>query len=213
MDTKTILGISIAAILAISVVSVSAFPNALAKQESQPDFVAELQGKQQTVPEERGGGHGKAYFWFTEKDTGDGNEPALTYKIQVSKNLYITDAKGNGDLLNKIHLHNNSTGQAGPHVLNIFGLPAEDDIDLVVDANARTFEGIWDDGDKNFDAVGNSNRQAGDSVSLNDEDPLTGNIPLEELCEGNLYVNIHSVKHGPGALRGQITPTSADVCD
>jgi len=211
---KTVLGLSIAAVMAIFVVSVSTMPDAFAKQEPQPDFVAKLQGKQQTVPEERGGGHGKASFWLTEV----AGEPALQYKIEVSKNLYIEGAKGTGDLITKIHLHLQDPGTAGPHVLNIFGAPSEDDDHLVVDAKARTFSGTWDDADENFAAVdldGNPNnphvREGGDSVALNDFDSLTGQIPLDGLCDGKLYVNIHSEKHGPGALRGQIMPTSG-VC-
>lgn len=198
-NKKTVLGLSIAAILAISVVSISTMPNAFAKQEPQPDFVAKLQGKQQTVPEEKGSGHGKAMFWFT--DSGD-----LAYTIKVSKNLVVSwdgkSSKGNSDEVTKIHLHNNIPGQAGPHVLNIFGLPSEDDLDLDVDVNARTFTGIWDDGDAN------------DLLPLgpspNDSIPLSE--ALDELCKGNLYVNLHSENHGPGALRGQIIPTS-DACE
>jgi len=205
-NRKTVLGLSIAAIMAISVVSLSTLPDAFAKQEPQPDFVAKLQGKQQTVPEERGGGHGKASFWLTEVE----GEPALQYKIEVSKNLYIEGAKGTGDLITKIHLHLQDPGTAGPHVLNIFGAPSEDDDHLVVDAKARTFSGIWDDGDA-FD-VGTDGRTPNDSVALNVFDTLTGQVPLDGLCDGKLYVNIHSEKHGPGALRGQIMSTS-DVCE
>ena len=202
------LGLSVAALLAISIVSITTLPDAFAKKQETPDFEAKLQGKQQTVPEERGTGHGKASFWFTEIE----GEPALKYTIQVSKNLAVTwegeTSKGNGDPITKIHLHNQIPGIAGPHVLNIFGAPSEDDEHLVVDVDARTFSGIWDDDDQNLSAVGNSERQGGDSVALNDYDSLTGAIPLDELCAGNLYVNLHSENHGPGALRGQIIPTS-----
>jgi len=89
---------------------------------------------------------------------------------------------------------------------------------LVVDVDARTFSGIWDDLDENLSAVDPDmdptnppTRDGGDSVALNDYDSLTGAIPLVELCAGNLYVNLHSENHGPGALRGQIIPTS-DAC-
>jgi len=205
-NNNTVLGLSIAAILAISIVSVTALPDAFAKQVPAPDFEAKLQGKQQTVPEERGGGHGKASFWLIE----EANEPALQYTIEVSKNLYIEEAKGTGDLITKIHLHSQDPGVAGPHVLNIFGAPSEDDKHLTVDKDARTFSGIWDDGDA-FD-VGSNGRTPNDSVALNDFDTLTGQIPLDGLCDGKLYVNIHSEKHGPGALRGQIISIS-DACE
>lgn len=197
--TKPILGISIGVILTISIVFTTGNPDAFAKQEPQPDFVAKLQGKQQTVPEERGGGHGKAHFWFT--NSGD-----LAYYIEVSKNLTITwdekSSTGNGDEITKIHLHNQKPGTAGPHVLNIFGLPSEDDDQLEVDVDARTFVGIWDDGDANdLPPVG---------PSPNDSIPLSN--AMEALCDGDLYVNVHSEKHGPGVLRGQIIPTS-DACE
>lgn len=187
--------------------SISAFPEVNAKQEPEPDFIAKLQGKQQTVPEERGGGHGKAYFWLTEVE----GEPALMYVIKVSKNLYIEEANGTGDLLTKIHLHNQVLGTAGFHVLNIFGAPSQDDDHLIVDANARTFLGVWDDEDAHDLGISGV-RDGPDSVALNDVDSFSGNTPLQELCDGNLYVNIHSENHGPGALRGQIIPTS-NACD
>ena len=110
-------------------------------------------------------------------------------------------SKGNGDQITKIHLHNNVPGQAGPHVLNIFGLPSEDDGDLQVDVDARTFSGIWDDGD--------ANDLLPSGPSPNDSIELTA--VLDELCAGNLYVNLHTADHGSGALRGQIIPTS-DAC-
>ena len=196
--TSMFLGLSIAALLAVSIISINV-TDAFAKQTPAPDFEAKLQGKQQTVPEERGGGHGKALFWFTE--SGD-----LAYSIAVSKNLSVTwdgqTSKGNGDPITKIHLHQNEPGKAGPHVLNVFGAPSEDDDDLHVDVDARTFTGIWDDGDANdLLPVGPS---PNDSIALSDA--------MGALCSGNLYVNIHSENHGTGALRGQIIPTS-DACE
>ena len=176
--TNTVLGLSIAALLAISIVSITTLPDAFAKKQPTPDFEAKLQGKQQTVPEERGTGHGKASFWFTEN--GD-----LAYTIEVSKNFAVTwngeTSKGNGDPITKIHLHNQVPGQAGPHVLNIFGLPSEDDGNLDVDVDARTFSGIWDDLDANdLNPPGPS---PNDSIALSDA--------MDELLACNLYVNLH----------------------
>lgn len=196
---KSLLGVSVAMILAISVVAISA-QEVNAKQGPEPDFEAKLQGFQQTVPTEKGTGHGKAKFWLVEDGT------ALKYEIELSNNYIVTwngqTSKGNGgDTITKIHLHNNVPGVAGPHVLNIFGAPSEDDADLNVDVDARTFTGKWDDGDANdLPPAGPS---PNDSVAFSDK--------KSELCAGNLYVNIHSVEHGPGTLRGQIIPVS-DAC-
>ena len=74
--------ISIAEILAISVVSVIDLTDAFAKKSPTPDFEAKLQGKQQTVPEERGTGHGKASFWFTEINGEDNPDIADKYKVE-----------------------------------------------------------------------------------------------------------------------------------
>lgn len=204
MNTKTITISAIAAILVFSVALTSELSPAKAEKDS-PDFEAKLQGFQQTVPTEKGTGHGKAQFWFTD------DKDALVYEIEVSKNYIVTwngqTSKGSGgDTITKIHLHNNEPGEAGPHVLNIFGAPSEDDGDLFVDVNKRTFAGTWDDGDANDLAP--PGRSPNDSVKFTQVDPLSGNTPKDELCAGNLYVNIHSGEHGPGALRGQIIPSS-----
>ena len=197
---KSLLGVSIAMILAISIVAISTAEDVIAKQGPESDFEAKLQGFQQTVPTEKGTGHGKAKFWFV--DGGD----ALKYEINLSNNYIVTwngeTSKGSGgDTITKIHLHDNVPGVAGPHVLNVFGAPSEDDDDLDVDVDTRTFTGKWDDGDANdLDPPGPS---PNDSVTFSDK--------ISELCDGNLYVNIHSVEHGPGTLRGQIIPVS-DAC-
>jgi len=205
MNTKTITFAAITALLVFSVMAVSELSTAEAKNEPEPDFEAKLQGFQQTVPTEKGTGHGKAKFWWAD------GEDALYYEIEVSKNYIVTwngqTSKGNGgDTITKIHFHNNVPGTAGPHVLNVFGAPSEDDGNLSVDVDKRTFTGKWDDGDAND--LPPANRSPNDSVAFTLVDPLSGNTPRDELCSGNLYVNIHSVEHGPGALRGQIIPSS-----
>ena len=76
---------------------------------------------------------------------------------------------------------------------------------------------IYDDGDENYAAVMDPNtRQGGDSVALTKVDPLTGKVPLAELCEGNIYANVHgtltddegnAIGADPGSLRGNLEAT------
>lgn len=96
--------------------------------------------------------------------------------------------------VNKIHFHFGVPGTTGPHVLNIFGLPSEDDADLVVDFDSETLTGSWDDGDA-----------FGDPNSPGTTKPLSSFV--DELIAGDLYVAIHTVgKNGDVEIRGQITP-------
>ena len=102
--------------------------------------------------------------------------------------------------INKIHIHVAPEDKNGPHTLNIFGKPSEDDADLVVDYAANTLSGVWDDSD-----VSDLN---GNGISdPNDTKPLSSF--LTELESGGLYVQVHTNRFDsstgfPGELRGQI---------
>ena len=101
--------------------------------------------------------------------------------------------------VNKIHLHAGASGQIGPHVLNVFGLPSEDDQDLVVDFKNENLSGIWDDGD----AIDPLTGQAFDQT-VGGTTKFLSNF-IEELKEGNLYLAVHTAGFNGGvAIRGQI---------
>jgi CHRD domain len=95
-----------------------------------------------------------------------------------------------------IHLHLHVPDTVGPHVLNIFGLatygvPAEEDADLVVDYEDETLSGIYDISDATIDpATGQPYFQFF---------PLTSKVIddwLDELDAGDLMIAVHSVASG-----------------
>ena len=136
----------------------------------------------------------------------------LSYSIQAFGLDLIPDSADRTAFsdITAIHVHNGFFGSAGPHVLNIFGVPSEDDDEIVVDFDGETVEGVFND----EDAI----------------DPLTGelfdqNSPLttkllsnfvDDLLAGQLYLAIHTAgQDGNIAIRGQIVavpePSSAVV--
>ena len=93
-------------------------------------------------------------------------------------------------------MHLNVPGTVGPHVLNIFGLatygmPAEEDADLVVDYANQTLSGVFDYGDATIDPA--------TGEPLFQFFPLTTKIIddwLEELDAGDLMFAVHTVASG-----------------
>lgn len=85
----------------------------------------------------------------------------------------------------------------GPHALNIYGLPREDDADLVLDFSGNRLSGIWDNLDLNYGPDGVYD--PGDSLALGSAVP--------ELFEGHLYFQVHTFDYplpDTGELRGQV---------
>lgn len=163
-------------------------------------FRAELDGSQ-VVPSTPSEATGFATFTLNEA------ENQLEYFIKLSGLTLKPEASDRVESqdVNKIHLHVAPVGVNGPHVLNIFGLPSEDDDDLIVDYGAGTLSGIWTDSDAT-DLNGD-----GLFTAPNETKPLTGFI--DDLKAGKLYVQVHTNEFDtptgfPGELRGQITPLS-----
>lgn len=113
-----------------------------------------------------------------------------------------------------IHIHLNVPGVIGPHVLNIFGFPAEEDGDRVVDYENETITGVYDasDATRNPD-TGEIEPQAF---------PLTTKLfptptRLAELLNEEWYFAVHTVGNAatpPGVtIRGNFVlvpePTAA----
>ena len=100
---------------------------------------------------------GYAEFTLTQSPT----ETTMSYFIQFENvDLDGTQTPDPLDNISALHLHDITqcapnfpqcipgTDTAGTiHVLNIFGLPRNDDDDVVVDPVAGTISGLWDDGD------------------------------------------------------------------
>lgn len=138
---------------------------------------------------------GTAYFTLT---TGGANGPELSYTVDLSGLYYDTElprasSTGPDNLVRAVHIHFGAIGTNGWHALNIYGVPREDDGDLVVQLNSLS--GNWDDSDENFN--GGSEAGMGDSVALTDA--------LTELQNGELYVQVHTFGYRAGEIRGQIT--------
>ena len=108
------------------------------------------------------------------------------------------DRTGSSDI-DKIHIHNAPAGFSGPHVLNIFGLPSEDDSQMVVDYGNQTIVGIYDDSD----AI---DPDTGELFDQNN--PLTTKLFsnfVDDLLDEQLYLAIHTAgQNGNIAVRGQI---------
>ncbi|NEQ53382.1 MAG: CHRD domain-containing protein, partial [Leptolyngbya sp. SIO3F4] len=100
----------------------------------------------------------------------------------------------------KIHIHQGPEGKNGPHALNIFGLPSEDDNNLLVDYENNVITGVWDDGDA-VDLNGDGDTDDGPETK-----PLSQLI--DDLEARQLYLQIHDVSADqldtPGTVRGQL---------
>jgi hypothetical protein len=84
-----------------------------------------------------------------------------------------------------LHLH--VPDVIGPHILNIFGIPSEDDADLLVDYEHDSLTGIFDTSD--------ATRDESTGEILNQAFPLTTKIVgdwIDELIGGELYIAVHS---------------------
>ena len=158
-----------------------------------PHFTTELTNAE-TVPEVPPKGFsGRA----TARLVLDDDELKLKYRIEVDMDLNagFPQTDGEEDDVTQIHLHGAPPGIAGPHVLNVYKAPAQDDDDVVVKPNQGRVSGLWDDGDLSDGlAPGPSSKPLSDF--------------LGELCDGEVYVNVHGTgDQSPGALRGNLEPT------
>jgi hypothetical protein len=105
-----------------------------------------------------------------------------------------------------IHMHLTVADVIGPHILNIFGTPSEDDADLVVDYENESLSGVYD--------MSDASRDPKTGELLPQFFPLTTKLIsdwLDELAASELYIAVHTVQASatsPGvAIRGQIIPT------
>jgi len=89
-----------------------------------------------------------------------------------------------------IHIHLHVQDVIGPHILNIFGVPAAEDDDLVVDYENESFSGVYDSSDASRDPV--------TGQILPQSFPLTTKLfptsyRLEELLNDEWYFAVHTV--------------------
>jgi len=201
-NTKIFLGISIAAILAISVVSVSALPEAFAKNDfaGKPDFVAVIDTP--ADPDNYNGEKGLALFWVDAANIDDPNM-RIAYKIALQK-FDVGDiagdqtgqdknkGKGLAHYLWKLHLHPAPGGvhDATQHYFNIVGPTDDDDLKI----SGHSIKGIWDNND--WQDLPNDLHESNDPVDV-----------IDEMCSSDMDINVHSEVHDV-QIRGQIIPTS-----
>ena len=143
----------------------------------------------------------------TETGTGvatfvlDPTQQNLSYTIQVfglDFDPVAANRTGFNDVT-AIHVHNAFAGSTGPHVLNIFGVPSEDDAELSVDFANETLSGVFNDADAIDPTTG----------SLFDQnEPLTTKLLtnfVDDLFDGSLYLAIHTAgQNGDIAIRSQL---------
>ena len=200
--SNAVLGLSIAAILTLSVIAISTMPIAMAKPDGngKPDLVAKLVGFDGSSSDAKG----KAMFWFDD----DSNPTTIRYQIVLNK-LDVNDNPGKGldELLTKVHIHFAPNGEHTPmHLYNILG-PADDIDDGKISGNALS--GVWDAADISPhwmmpDHIHHSSKPL---TSMNPN----GNTILENLCTGNTDVNIHTDANASGSIRG-IIEVNSDAC-
>ena len=100
-----------------------------------------------------------------------------------------------------IHIHLHVQDVIGPHILNIFGVPAFDDDDLVVDYENESFSGVYDASD--------ASRDPNTGEVLPQAFPLTTKLfptsfRLEELLNDEWYFAVHTVGTPGVTIRGSI---------
>jgi len=165
-----------------------------------PHFTAVLSNGDTVPPVPNLGFSGRA----TARLVLDDHELKLSYRIETDMDLNAGFAQtaGDEDDVTQIHLHSAPPGVAGPHVLNVYKLPAQDDDDLLVEPNRGRVSGLWDDED-----LSDGLPPGPASKPLSDF--------LDALCDGNIYVNVHGTgDQGSGALRGnlEVTRRGERVC-
>ena len=225
---RTLLAVSLAAILSVSLVAISGFPEAVAAGEKKHFKTADCRladpAQKENVETQLGvtvnpdGTLKGADCVLQASFNKDGT--ALKYSIKL-KGIQLIDSDGDPtNDVGKMHIHkaamfvdDNPDNPKGPmHVLNIFREPAMDDRDLVIKAVQQILRGIWDDGDA-VDREGDHD----------DTFEVTSEFIRECICKGELFLMVHgqtvdengAVDGKPGFIKASIQPTAAGkaFCD
>jgi len=211
INTKTLLGITIAGILAISVASFSGIQDAFAAKPvatGKPDFIANFETLEDPEGEYNGQSF-RAMFWVE----GEGENMQIAYKVIFNKidvgefaeakpNLGKDGNSGKGltHFLWKLHVHPAPGGvhDSSEHYLNIVGRADDGDIKIA----GKSLMGIWDKDD--FQTLPNQLHQS-----------VPPNTVINEICSEDTDINVHlQNENGDSELeiRGQLIPNS-DFCD
>lgn len=124
--------------------------------------------------------------------TLNAEQTELEYSVQffgLDLKPVVTDRTDENDVL-AIHIHLNVVDVIGPHILNIFGNPSEDDADLVIDYENESLSGVYD--------MSDASRDPDTGEILPQAFPLTTKLfptefRLEELLGEEWYIVAHTV--------------------
>ena len=138
---------------------------------------------------------------------GNPSATALSYVLSLDDfDIDGTKTPDLGDDITAIHLHTLTECAAATclpgdtagtkHVLNIFGVPREDDADLSIDLAMSQVSGVWDPTDAN------------ELTPAPGQDP---NDYLDELVNGQLFIMVHTREFSAGAAGGVLIPEPASA--
>ena len=191
ISKKSLLALSIGAILSISLVTSGGITQVFADDDDRHKGKPHLKNDQCFVTtmaqgllsqEAKDNVNCKIKAWFNKDGT------ALFYKIKIDGMTVSGDSKGQ-DTVSKMHLHEifmtNPQGEpmmSPKHILNIWLLPGMDDDDLVAKVGKGKFHGKWDNSDAT-DRPGDHD----DTFKLTDQ--------VENLCNEKTFLMVHG--NGP----------------
>ena len=99
-----------------------------------------------------------------------------------------------------IHMHFIVPGVTGPHILNIFGTPGEEDADLAVDYANETISGIYDISDATLDPATGEPLPQFFFITTKIIDDW-----IDELVSNQLYLAVHTAgENGQALLHGDV---------
>ncbi len=141
------------------------------------------------------------------------NQTELTYSLQLSGldlDPVAINRTDHNDVI-AIHIHLHVQDAIGPHILNIFGNPSQDDADLVIDYENESFSGVFDIDDASSDSI--------TGEILPQAFPLTTKLfptsfRLEELLNEEWYFAVHTAGTPGVTIRGSIliVPEPSSTC-
>lgn len=140
--------------------------------------------------------------WFLTSLSGDAEVPPVDTDMTGDMDINDTDDEGDrmeyelnvydGDEVTMAHLHCKEEGENGPIVVTLFHTTDATDVDGLLS------EGVIEDGDI-------------EGTGADCDDPITDLDDLRQsLSEGRIYVNVHTVDHPAGEIRGQFEADSDD---
>lgn len=160
--------------------------SSVAHVRAQTHFAARLDASQVLSNSSDSSATGRAQMTLNAEQT------ELAYHIQLAGldlERVVASRTDDNDVV-AIHIHLNVPDVIGPHILNIFGNPAEEDADRIVDYENETISGIYDMTDATRNPItGELEPQAFPLTTKLFPTPLR----LSELLEERWYFAVHTL--------------------